>query len=306
MFAYGALDLRHVAFEGCPARWRRTPAIGRAAHEERCSHGSLGTAAARDDAPAEGFPAFVLERAGVDARGYRDRPLQRRSAACLRALRCTDEDEARDLISRRPERVAVALNALLIGVTEPFRDEQVFESIRQRVLPRLASRPRLRVWSAGCANGAELMSAAALLAEAGLLEKSVLLGTDCRAEAIAEAAAGVWSHAVFPAGFRSLRHAFFEPVAGGAWRPLPRLLAGASWKQADLTLGLEPGPWDLVLCRNLGIYLTPAVAGLLTERLAATLAPGGFLIVGKAERPSLPGLVPVDRCVYWKVAGFAG
>jgi chemotaxis methyl-accepting protein methylase len=56
-----------------------------------------------------------------------------------------------------------------------------------------------------------------------------------------------------------------------------------------------------VLCRNLVIYLQPAVAETMIRNVAATLSPGGFLVVGKAERsPASLGLSIVGRCVYRK------
>ena len=57
------------------------------------------------------------------------------------------------------------------------------------------------------------------------------------------------------------------------------------WVQADATRRVLAGPWDVILCRNLAIYLTPSASAALFTRLAAALVPGGHLVVGKAERP---------------------
>jgi chemotaxis protein methyltransferase CheR len=55
----------------------------------------------------------------------------------------------------------------------------------------------------------------------------------------------------------------------------------------------------MILCRNLSIYLQPSAAGRIWSRLAAALKPGGFLVLGKAERPyGAVGLRSVAPCVY--------
>ena len=78
-----------------------------------------------------------------------------------------------------------------------------------------------------------------------------------------------------------------------------------TWRRADAVAAPEPGPWHLVLCRNMGMYLEPAAAERLWRGLASVLAPGGLLVLGKAERPggAAAGLVPVGPCVYRRCGG---
>jgi chemotaxis methyl-accepting protein methylase len=62
----------------------------------------------------------------------------------------------------------------------------------------------------------------------------------------------------------------------------------------------EPGAWDVVLCRNLVIYLQPGAAAVLWRQLAAAVRPGGLLVLGKAERPGGDGrlFTPAGPCVF--------
>jgi chemotaxis protein methyltransferase CheR len=62
---------------------------------------------------------------------------------------------------------------------------------------------------------------------------------------------------------------------------------------------VEPGPWDLVLCRNVTIYLEPTASERLLRAIAGQLGPGAFVVSGKAER--LPASIPTQtaaRCVH--------
>src|SRR5690606_25230318 len=116
-----------------------------------------------------------------------------RLPACLRSLRAPTVEEGRRVLSGRPELLEEALDVLLLGVTQFFRDPTVFACLRDRVLPELVrDGGRIRVWSAACSEGQELYSVALLLHGCRALERSELLGTDLRASAIARAQAGTY------------------------------------------------------------------------------------------------------------------
>ncbi len=204
----------------------------------------------------------------------------------MRALKVRSTYAARELLERKPHLVAKAVSSLLIGVTEFFREPGVFDTLRTQVLPALAGRnQRLRIWSAACSTGAELYSMAILLSEAGLLERSCLLGTDCRGDAIERARQGLYDAALLKLVLEiAMRDTYFEPV-GQNWRPVEALRRQVHWKVADLLAGVEAGPWDIIFWRNAAIYLKSDPAETIWRRLASVLAPQGVLIAGKAERP---------------------
>jgi chemotaxis methyl-accepting protein methylase len=189
-----------------------------------------------------------------------------------------------------------ALDALLIGVTEFFRDAAVFASLRDDVLPALARTGRpLRVWSAACSTGAELYSVAMLLAESGRLAGARLLGTDCRPGAVGSARSGRYSAAEVKRIPAALAGRYLRPEGDGFRIALPE--ADIRWRTADLGRSVEPGPWDLILFRNTAIYMEPAAAGRVWAALAQVLAPGGALVTGRAERPHIESLGPLRSCI---------
>ena len=171
-------------------------------------------------------------RAGLDASAYRPQSLDRRVPACLRVLRVRSPRAARTLLERRPGLIAAAVSALLIGATEFFREAEVFDVLRARVLPQLAAQDRrLRIWSAGCSTGAELYSVAILLSEAGLLERSCLLGTDCRGDAIQAAEVGLFDAAMLDR-LPATRDKYFAPMER-KWRVIEALRRQICWKVAE-------------------------------------------------------------------------
>ncbi|SKA32279.1 chemotaxis protein methyltransferase CheR [Chitinophaga eiseniae] len=67
---------------------------------------------------------------------------------------------------------------ITVNVTEMFLDPLFYKTLREQVLPRLATYPTIKIWHAGCATGEEVFSMAILLEEAGLLERSRIYATD--------------------------------------------------------------------------------------------------------------------------------
>lgn len=241
----------------------------------------------------------MLRACGLDPRLFRHAPLARRIPACLRALGVASVDEARTLLAAHPCRLRAAVNALLVGVTEFFRDGAVFDALRTQGIPALRRRGRpIRVWSAGASSGAELYSAAILLAEAGLLDGSELVGTDCRAEAVLSARAGVFDAAIAASLPSGLRERYFEAQAQGAWRAHAVLRSSVRFDEHDLCRAALPGPWDIILCRNVTIYLLSSAGNEVQRKLESELAPGGYLVLGRAERPASSGLRQIARGLY--------
>ena len=241
----------------------------------------------------EPLMAWLLEQSGLQPTGYRAATMKRRLTSCLRHLRVGSGQAARALLEGRPELHASVLNTVLIGVTEFFRDAAVFEDIASRVLPGLRhERGQVRVCSVGASGGQELYSVAMLLAEAGMLERAWLLGVDCRTEAVDRAAQGVFSETDM-AGVSLTRRAAFFRLGKVGWEAKPVIKERIQWRTVDV-MGLEiEARQALILFRNVAIYFTKAQAAAAWIRLCGCLAPGGFIVTGKAERPP-PGL-PLKR-----------
>jgi chemotaxis protein methyltransferase CheR len=291
-----SFSLKYVSFTGRSGRPGR--AAGLHPGQVKASSPAAGDPLPDQSEKSEFIP-WVLRRAGLDPDGYRVRPILRRLPACLRALHADTETHAVQLIEKKPELLSVAVGSLLIGVTEFFRDPDVFQIIRTEVIPQLAACGRpLRVWSAGCSNGAELYSIAILLAQAGLLEGSYLLGTDFRFDALELARSAVYD-ANQVKNIQLPDQCVYFTRAGKNYRPIEQLRRNIQWRIADLVQGVEQGPWDLILWRNMAIYLTPETIEPIWRGLASALTPGGALIVGQAEKPPASlSMVSLGRCIY--------
>lgn len=293
---------RGISFRGAPSpRPQRTAGVDTGPiHHVSPIRVPTGEEMERHPMADVAFVRRMLRLAGIRAEGYRITPLIRRIPACLRALRVKDQEAADQVVAGDPQRLQIAVNALLIGTTSFFRDTSVFRELDESVIPALLTqRDEPRVWSAACSDGSELASVVMLFAKHGGLDRSRFLGTDCRPSALRQAAEGI-----YPPEAREL----FLPDLVGRFlrcdekhcRLHPSIATAMEWKLADLLAQPEGSDWDLILCRNLAIYLHPHQAQQLWLQLETCLRPGGFLIVGKAEKPQVDGLQRVSPCVYRK------
>ena len=303
------MAFRHVVFPGGRAGYGRAVNLSprRPANED-----AWGPPPPAEPLPpdAESLLRWLFDRAGLDSRDYKPQTLRRRLPACLRAVRAGSASHARELLECNPDLVPAALDALLIGVTAFFRDDAVFTAMRARTLAQLVDRWRastdrrpLRVWSAGCSTGAELYSVALLLLELGALwpGRCELLGTDCRPDAIERAAAGVFDAQSVRGVPPALLRQYFA-CDGDHFRIRADVRSVLEWRPGDVLASPEPGPWDLVLCRNVAIYLRPEATSRLWGHLAAAVREGGYLVLGKAERPvGAAGWAAAGPCVYRRV-----
>ena len=158
-------------------------------------------------------------------------------------------------------------------------------------LPELAQRraksKRLRIWSAGCSTGQEVYSLAMLFAEEPEKWRGWtidILGTDVSTGCIDRARDGTYSQFEVQRGLGiNQMIKWFEECADG-WRAVEPLRKPVRFQVHNL---LEPPPhpgdFDIVLCRNVLLYLSPEKKTLAFERLAGAMAEDGWLMLGAGE-----------------------
>ena len=195
------------------------------------------------------------------------------------------------VMGKEPGLSQQVVEALLNNETYFFRDRAPFDVLSRHALPELAQRrqktKRLRIWSAGCSTGQEVYSLAMLFAEAPEQWHGWtidILGTDVSTHCIDRARAGIYSQFEVQRGLginQTIR--WFEECADG-WRGVEDLRRPARFQIHNL---LEPPPhpggFDIVLCRNVLLYLSPDKKTLAFERLASAMAEDGWLMLGAGE-----------------------
>jgi chemotaxis protein methyltransferase CheR len=116
----------------------------------------------------------IFRKYHYDFRRYSGASLRRRLSTAMSQFSCATLSQLQDRVIHEPKVFAELLRFLTVQVSDLFRDPTYFRSIREKVVPYLRTYPSLKVWVAGCATGEEAYSLAILLAEEGLLERSLM------------------------------------------------------------------------------------------------------------------------------------
>jgi chemotaxis protein methyltransferase CheR len=207
-----------------------------------------------------------------------------------RAIPTLDELITILVMGREPSLATEVVEALLNNETYFFRDRTPFDMLSKTPLPKLIQRrqsKRLRIWSAGCSTGQEAYSLAMLFAEDPLRWAGWtidILGTDVSESAVRRAREGVYSQFEVQRGLginQMIR--WFEETDNG-WRAVEPLRRMVRFQVQNL---LEPPPhpgqFDIVLCRNVLLYLNAERRSLIFDRMAGAMEPDGWLMLGAGE-----------------------
>ncbi|WP_260598729.1 CheR family methyltransferase [Sphingomonas endolithica] len=181
------------------------------------------------------------------------------------------------------------VDALLNQESSFFRDAAVLEMVAAAVADMAAEAPtrNVRVWSAGCSVGQEPLSLAMLFSEQVAAtggRRPELLATDVSEAAIARARAARYSQFEIQRGLPVKRMLQWFDTDAGDWVASRDLVRQISYRRLNLVADLLPvGKFDLVLCRNVLLYLTPVLRRQVLDRLATAIRPGGLLVLGAGE-----------------------
>jgi chemotaxis protein methyltransferase CheR len=195
------------------------------------------------------------------------------------------------VMGREPSLATQVVEALLNNETYFFRDRTPFDLLSKAALPKLIQRrqptKRLRIWSAGCSTGQEAYSLAMLFAEdpqrwAGWTID--ILGSDVSESAVRRAREGTYSQFEVQRGLGIAQMIkWFEECADG-WRALETLRRPVRFQVHNL---LEPAPhpgeFDIVLCRNVLLYLNAERRTQVFDRIASAMASDACLMLGAGE-----------------------
>lgn len=191
------------------------------------------------------------------------------------------------------------ISALTTNVSHFFREDHHFETLKSeldRCLPKLRAGGQMRIWSAGCSNGQEALSAAITLMEhlPGIADLDVrILATDIDPKVVRFAREGVYPQRLLGGVPAGLIDKYFQQVEAVTDEPHfcahQRLRSMVRINELNL---LAPWPmkkrFEVIFCRNVVIYFDIATQETLWPKFHAALAPEGVLFLGHSERISDP------------------
>lgn len=228
---------------------------------------------------------------GIDLAHYKPKTIERRIQRRMAVHRIERFDQYLRLCESDPKELSDLHKDLLINVTCFFRDQEPFEILCRDILPRLlegkSEHNALRIWVPGCSSGEEAYSIAMCVLEA-LDKKGVnfpvqIFGTDLDSDAVQQARRGVYPHNIVADVSSERLRRFFIKSDDGHYQVVRRVRDMVVFSVQNISRDPPFSKLDLISCRNLLMYLQPAIQKKVLRILHYSLKPAGFLVLGHSE-----------------------
>lgn len=242
------------------------------------------------DAELDILLAELDQRYGYDFTHYARTSLKRRVNRLMIMDKFPSFAELLYRVKNDADYLSRLIEEVTVNVTEMFRDPSVYKTIREQVLPVLATHPFIRVWHAGCATGEEVYSMAILLYEANLLHKSLLYATDINPAVIENIKRGVfplsamkqYSENYIAAGGKADFSKYYTAIYDRAQFD-QQLKAKMILATHNLVSDRSFNEFQIIFCRNVLIYFDKTLQDAVLTLFDESLERLGFLVLGSKE-----------------------
>lgn len=192
-----------------------------------------------------------------------------------------------DFILSRDEEKALLYHDMLIGVTSFFRDSDAFRSLGDQVIyPLIKDKKSIRIWSIACSTGEEAYSLAILASEyMDKMHRSPeikIFATDVDPDSIAIAQKGLYREAAFEGVELSILEKYFDQTDDG-YMVNERIRKMIVFAKHNVFKDAPFSRLDLIVCRNMFIYINPDVQQKAYESFYQLLNENGYLFLGSSE-----------------------
>lgn len=220
---------------------------------------------------------------------YNDSYLKRRFASRMRRRDVENYSDYHELLTGDEEEQQELLDALSINVTGFFRNPDVWDGVRSVLRTLSDEQDSVTVWSAGCADGREPYSLAMLAADDYRIDEEdiSITATDINDEALEAAREGVYTSSRTVDMGEQLDYLdsydTYVDRDGDEFHIRESVRDRIDFQHHDLIRDDPRSDCDLVLCRNLFIYIDGEYKEPVLETVRQSMVPGGHLVIGKAE-----------------------
>nr|WKN39495.1 CheR family methyltransferase [Tunicatimonas sp. TK19036] len=247
------------------------------------------THATEKESSTQSIFRLIANKTGTDLSKYKPSTIQRRISKRLDTLRLPTIDSYYRYIQENPPELDNLFQTVLIGVTEFFRDQPAFETIKKylaNIIKNKKQNASIRIWSVGCATGEEPYSLAIILAE--ILGKNIhhhsiqIFATDIDEHALAVGRRGFYADNQVSKLSTDLLEKYFNRVTDG-YEVKKTIRQLVLFSKHNITVDPPFVRLDLVTCRNVLIYFQNELQKEVIPVFHYALNDHGYLMLGKSE-----------------------
>ncbi len=232
----------------------------------------------------EWFKIRFRDLTDIDLSSYKERQMKRRIDAFIKKYNYRDYNEFFIGLKANKSLYNEFISYITINVSEFYRNPEQWDHLGSEILPMLLEKSKiLKVWSAACSTGDEPYSLVLMLSKFMPLDNIKVIATDIDKAILEKAKEGV-----YPAkSLDNLPHEFklkyFTPILDG-FKINDEIKACIEFRRHDLLKNEYPLNCDLIVCRNVLIYLTEEAKDNIHSKFNKSLKIGGVLFIGGTEQ----------------------
>jgi two-component system CheB/CheR fusion protein len=232
---------------------------------------------------------IIFEEKGVDFSQYKKNTLTRRIERRLAALKIETLNDYVDYLKINIDEVTNLYNDILIGVTEFYRDPDVFEEMKEQIkilLEKKEQGEEIRFWSIGCSTGEEPYTLAIILSE--ILQEKItkykikIFATDIDDESLKIARAGIYAETSLISIDKNIINKYFS-INKNQFEIKKSIRELVVFSKHNI---ISDSPFlraDLISCRNMLIYFNNTLQSRFFPIVHYALKDNGILLLGKSE-----------------------
>jgi len=255
------------------------------------------------DQEVQFFVNTVKNSSGYDFSEYSEKSLKRR----LQKILIDNNADLMTLINKvktNKDFLEKTVRDITVNTTELFRDPQIWQTLKYRILPKFSENRNINIWHAGCSTGQEVYSMMILLNELGLLDKAKIFASDLNTDALDAAKKGNYKYR-FNIGYldnfdkvikeNPYNYDEYNDVPYEKYFKIDKVTDSIQmsdflrqkpiFRQHDLVKGgnLYFAKFDLILCRNVIIYFKYSLQNKVFKLFHDHLYTNGYLVLGMHE-----------------------
>lgn len=228
---------------------------------------------------------------GIDFNFYKQETVVRRINRRIALSQAGSLEDYLKILEEKPAEADSLYKDILIGVTEFFRDPEIFEIVEREAIPQIIEQnpgdQEIRIWIPGCATGEEVYSMAILFDEYLSIHAPrrtlKLFATDAHEGSIEAAAMGIYKESAMTNVSQERRERYFTEINPSEFQIVPEIRKLVVFAKHNL---LKDPPFtkvDFISCRNLLIYFGTAAQEKVLSFFHFALNPDGVLLLGNSE-----------------------
>lgn len=251
----------------------------------------------------EWFKARIYELTTIDLNKYKEQQMKRRINTYIYRRLKLDFKEFYEIIANDKHQLDNFVEYLTINVSEFFRNPEQWELLRKELMPELINKKgKVRIWSSACSSGEEPYSLAMIMDELMPNGNYEIIASDIDKSILERANNAIYrlpSIDTIPEPYRK----WFRYVGDERYYIDEKIKSKVQFKRLDLLRDTYPNDIDLLVCRNVLIYLVEEAKDEIYAKFSNVMTKEGLLFVGSSEQivnSKLFDLTPIKTYFYTK------